>query len=95
MIELPELLEPYREAIEAKLRPTIWIHVEEPSRGAIGQSRISGTPDLPASVPWAEHNGNPLDYLLQINLAELPSEAGTPALPRSGMIWLYLSLIHI
>ncbi|MBN1147215.1 MAG: DUF1963 domain-containing protein [Anaerolineales bacterium] len=43
-------------------------------------------PDLPQGYDWPAHNGQALDFLAQINLAEL--EAGFhPLFPESG--WLY------
>ena len=88
-VQLPELLAPYREILEATLRPTIWIHTDQSGRGEVGQSRVSGTPDLPSSVTWPKFGDHYLDYLLQINLAELPANSGTPPLPSTGMLWLF------
>jgi hypothetical protein len=38
-----------------------------------GQSRLGGAPDLPADFPWPEHEGRPMGFLAQINLADCPA----------------------
>lgn len=91
MIELEHVLEPHRDLIEEWLRPAIWIYADEESTGALGQSRLAGTPDLPTSIAWPSFRGTLLGYMLQINLAELPQDAAMPSLPTSGMLWLYES----
>lgn len=52
----------------------------------LGASRLEHLPDLPRGMDWPQHNGKAMDFVAQINLAEL--EAGFhPRLPESG--WLY------
>lgn len=93
VVELIPDLERARNVIERWLRPTIWIATEEAGRGPAGRSRLGATPDLPQSVTWpsrtmADGATHHFEYLLQINLAELP-ETNTPALPDTGMMWLF------
>lgn len=93
MIELIPELEPARSVVERWLRPTIWISLGAPETGTVGQSRLGATPDLPPSLAWPSRSMpgggiRHLDYLLQINLAELPEEAAGQ-LPDSGMVWLF------
>lgn len=93
MIELIPQLEPAASVVERWLRPVIWISPDVPGVGEPGRSRIGGSPDLPPSVPWPARptpggSEGHFDYLLQINLAELP-DAGTPPLPDRGMLWLF------
>lgn len=89
---IPEL-ESVRFVIDKWARPAIWISAGEHGHGAVGCSRIGATPDLPPSVNWPSRPGSdgtlvPFEYVLQINLAELP-EADTPQLPEHGMLWLF------
>jgi uncharacterized protein YwqG len=52
----------------------------------LGQSRLEYLPDLPLGMEWPQHDDKALDFVAQINLADL--EAGFhPALPEKG--WLY------
>lgn len=93
MIGLIPELEPARTVVERWLRPTIWISLGDPGTGDVGQSRLGATPDLPRSITWPTRtmpNGGirHLDYLLQINLAEVPKH-DNPPLPQAGMIWLF------
>lgn len=54
---------------------------------AAGASKVGGNPDLPSSVQWPKSNGRYLDFLLQLNLAEIPENLQNYLLPKSG--WLY------
>ncbi len=53
----------------------------------VGTSKLGGNPDLPIGVPWPTSHSRPLDFLLQLNLAELPRRFVEGALPERG--WLY------
>ena len=53
-----------------------------------GASRLAGTPDLPADVPWPKHKDKFLPFVAQIDLAALPRWEGNP-LPKSGWIWAF------
>jgi len=48
---------------------------------------MGGNPDLPIGISWPTSQGRPLDFLLQLNLSELPRELVGDALPERG--WLY------
>ncbi|MGB6065387.1 MAG: YwqG family protein [Desulfomonilaceae bacterium] len=54
---------------------------------AVGTSKVGGNPDLPSSVPWPTWNGKALDFLLQINLAEIPQNLRNELLPESGRFY--------
>lgn len=89
---LPEL-HPARTIVERWARPATWFAVDEPGMGRLGQSRVGGTPDLPESVRWptrvsAEGQTRHLDYLLQVDLADLAPRT-PPGLPPAGMLWLF------
>jgi len=48
---------------------------------------MGGNPHLPIGIPWPTSQGRPLDFLLQLNLSELPRKLVGDALPERG--WLY------
>jgi hypothetical protein len=82
-------LENYQQDILATVKPAISIHLSNPGIGNLGQSRIGGHPDLPASIAWPFNTklNRPLCFMLQINLAELPP---INSLPSTGMLYLFL-----
>lgn len=53
-----------------------------------GSSRVGGAPDLPAGVAWPESQGEPLAFVAQINLRELPFAA--KALPERGILYFFV-----
>ena len=53
----------------------------------IGSSKMGGSPDLPLGIAWPSRDGRPLDFLLQLDLAEAPRKWGGDDLPETG--WLY------
>ncbi|MBE9008827.1 DUF1963 domain-containing protein [Pseudanabaenaceae cyanobacterium LEGE 13415] len=77
--------------ILASARPAIFMQLGEAEPGRIGQSRIGGEPDLPASIPWIKDDSLNLyfRFLMQINLAELP-DFPENSFPRQGMIYLFV-----
>lgn len=88
-------LSDYQAAILATVRPAIFWQLGPTEQGQLGQSRIGGIPDLPASLPWPKDAS--LDryrsFLLQINFAELPSFDGNP-LPERGMLYMFTGEIE-
>ncbi len=50
-----------------------------------GSSKLGGEPDLPADFVWPLRNGQPLSFIAQINLAEIPEIPGGK-LPRKGLL---------
>lgn len=83
-------LSEYQDEILASVRPAILLKLGQAEPGHKGQSRIGGVPSLPLSVPWPKNT--PLDsylcFILQINLAELPTFAENP-LTKRGMLYLF------
>jgi uncharacterized protein YwqG len=84
-------LEKYQQDILATVKPAIAITLAQEGQGTIGQSRIGGYPDLPASLAWPVNAtlNRPLYFILQLNLAELPSFPEN-SLPKTGMLYLFL-----
>lgn len=55
----------------------------------LGNSRYGGVPDLPSSITWPMAEGRFLNFLMQINLAEVPKVRNNP-LPKSGLLYFFL-----
>jgi uncharacterized protein YwqG len=58
---------------------------------ALGQSRVGGRPDMPAAADWPMWHGEPLSFLAQINLAELPQVDCASLLPAHGVLSFFYS----
>jgi uncharacterized protein YwqG len=73
-------LDEHRDVIVAAARPAIFLRVGEAGHGAVGESRIGGTPDLPGSLPWPRDPrlDRHLCFILQIRLADLPALPENP-----------------
>lgn len=54
-----------------------------------GSSRIGGLPSLPDDVTWPHWKGEPLAFLCQLNLAEIPQDCNRQGLPASGMLYFF------
>ncbi len=79
-----------REAIKAMLSPALAL-VPSPGRGSLGAHRLGGVPDLPADMDWPssiEEPGEPLAFLLQLNLGQLPVDG--LGLPDRGILWVFI-----
>ncbi len=67
--------------------PAVGISLEPMSRTrALAVSKLGGRPDLPPNFAWPTNKGRPLDFLLQINLAEAHEYESTRLLPASGLL---------
>jgi uncharacterized protein YwqG len=53
------------------------------------RSHLGGAPILPTSVPWPSKEGTPLDFLAQIDLAELQQEVALEWLPSNGKLLFF------
>ena len=65
-----------------------------PHRAPEGRSWLGGTPVLPGAAEWPLNpsTGKPLHFLLQLDLADVPPEAGLGLLPPEGALALFLDL---
>ncbi|WP_422510215.1 YwqG family protein [Stenotrophomonas sp. GZD-301] len=73
-------------ALQPWLRPRIGFSRTADADAPIGASRIGGGPDVPADFQWPTHNGRPLDFMLQINLADLQGLQSGLDLPTQGLL---------
>jgi uncharacterized protein YwqG len=55
----------------------------------VGSSRFGGNPDLPIGIPWPTWHGKALDFLLQLDVAEISRHLAGHLLPERG--WIYFS----
>ncbi|QHB71895.1 YwqG family protein [Stenotrophomonas sp. 364] len=68
------------------LRPRVGFSRRAEADAPIGASRIGGGPDVPAGFTWPTHKGRPLDFLLQINLADVQGLQCGLDLPAQGVL---------
>jgi uncharacterized protein YwqG len=67
------------------------LSTNEPDNGSVlGVSRYGGRPDLPRDLEWprSDFGGRPLDFILQINFAEVPAFTGKQ-LPDRGTLYVF------
>ena len=57
---------------------------------AVGASKLGGVPDLPADVEWPHHEGRPLAFVGQIDLAEVAGLDLDHVLPDSGLLSFFV-----
>jgi len=56
---------------------------------ALGQSRVGGTPDLPADFAWPKYRGTPLAFVAQLDLEEIHRVLPDGPLPPAGSLWFF------
>src|SRR5436305_11551656 len=90
------------EAVIRLLRPSIWLLTEPARETRLGGSRIGGLSDLPEGAQWPAYpgpakpdaeweaiKGEPLAFLLQVNLAEVARFDVAGHLPATGMLHFF------
>ena len=86
---LPEVLKPYKEKIEATLKPTVQMNLKSCDRLSLWQSKVGGQPYLPLDMAYPiDSNGNPLVLLAQFNFTEIPN---LPDFPSQGILQFYIA----
>src|SRR5690349_170759 len=96
------------EALLEGLLPSIRLVAQHPEVGEearVGGCRIGGAPDLPQGTEWPRlsadarrlaepgaPSGEPLSFLLQVNLAETAFADREQLLPKSGMLYFFFHL---
>ncbi len=77
------------------LRPAINV-ILSPTDDAdirMGQSKVGGRPDLPAGAEWPINgDGDPLDFIAQLNFREISPYDETGLLPKEGLASLFYSI---
>jgi uncharacterized protein YwqG len=57
----------------------------------IGKARIGGRPDLPIHIEWPTWKNEPLSFIAQLNLADLPDYDFLNILPPEGILSFFYS----
>jgi hypothetical protein len=53
----------------------------------VGASRLGGSPDLPADLPWpVSDDGTPLSFIAQLDLEETAAHDAEGILPKTGLL---------
>ena len=87
-LQLPTILEPFREKIEATLQTTVRVQPKKELPTSLLQSKIGGLPYWPKDRPYPVNPaGNPLFFLAQLNFAEIPA---LPEFPSSGILQFFI-----
>lgn len=88
-IKLPFVLDPFRERLEATVKPYVQIQTQICEEATLWQSKILGRPYFPKSANFpSTSKGKPLYLLAQINFAEVPL---LPDFPSKGILQFYLA----
>jgi uncharacterized protein (TIGR02996 family) len=85
----------HRAAILARAKPAVAIFTEPVKESLrprpLGGSKFGGLPGLPLGASWPRSdNGMPLEFLAQLDLAELQQTVADRALPESGSLSFFM-----
>src|SRR5262249_3955246 len=76
--------------------PSLRLTCAAERQAGVVRSHLGGVPDLPPNFVWPSWNGGDLDFLGQVDLAEVAASApdafGPPALPASGLLLFFYGL---
>ena len=61
------------------------------TRVAVGSSFFGGWPDLPDPALWPFEGEQPMSFIAQLALADLPRPRGA-SWPRGGMLWFFMGI---
>lgn len=77
--------------IEANGRETVRLGTlpMEEEDFVVGQSKLGGLPHLPQNMEWPRYKDQPLYFLAQIRLKDLPDCAAARQLPASGTLYFF------
>jgi Domain of unknown function (DUF1963) len=68
---------------------------DEASSPPLGTTRFGGAPDLPESTAWPSgSDGRLANFFAQLDFAELAAKIDAPALPRQGLLSLFVPSIE-
>lgn len=81
-------------ALRALARPCLRLTVHPAARIPVGASRFGGLPDLPKGVTWPGARGIQLDFVVQLNCADLSRALPSAELPASGWLWFFYDVEH-
>ena len=77
--------------MEKYLKQTIRVTTrrEKEENFRLGQSKVGGLCHLPPDFTWPVFDGDPLAFIAQINLAELPRCEASAVLPDKGVLYFF------
>lgn len=88
-LNLPKILEPLREKIEATLTQTVRISPRNEAPVHLWQSKIGGKPYWPKNLDYPQNSeGSFLFFLAQFNFSEVPA---LPGFPSRGLLQFYIA----
>lgn len=79
----------YVDALQKHTRTAVRLVTRPCGELALGQSRVGGTPDLPADFEWPAYRGKPLAFVAQLDLAEIRRVLPDGPLPPDGSLWFF------
>ncbi|WP_309570013.1 DUF1963 domain-containing protein [Deinococcus sp.] len=86
-IRLHRALEPYREQIEATLKPVVFLTLHDSAPGPLN-GKVGGIPYRVKGEPWpAAPDGTPMMFLAQLNFADVPE---LPGFPTAGLLQFFI-----
>ena len=71
------------------LQPAINFTAKQTATGKIGQSKLGGLPDFPQDWEYPRFGDNPLSFLAQINLSDIPDSLSANLLPDTGILYFF------
>jgi len=81
-------------ALEPLSQPSVRFMPNPAKDLPVGQSRIGGLPDLPKGAAWPSPRRSRLDFLLQVNLAEVSRHYPESPLPKTGLLSFFYDNEH-
>jgi hypothetical protein len=82
-----------RTLVNREPRPAVTVLRGRPSSDITSRSYFGGLPRLPANVQWpvSTLTNQPMFFVAQIDLAEVPRIEQREGLPEQGMLWFFLA----
>ena len=93
LLQAPALLR-NTEAVRALARTCFRLTFHPTRRNPIGASRFGGLPDLPKTMAWPGEPHAQLDFVVQLNCADLNRALPGNGLPVSGWLWFFYDVEH-
>ncbi len=86
---LPLIWQPYADKIRATITPCVNITLTATTQASPWASKVGSTPYLPLDVSYpTDSKGKPMDFLAQINFADVPA---LPDYPTQGILSFFIS----